>query len=109
MKLSAKIMAHPVRKKEAERVQSCLDRGVEIIYDTVDVPSKDPRQRWANGRRAREGYDPSADWHTVIQDDAIGGEDLIAGLEQARSVLGRQGVVSAYRGTGRPNQDRRRR
>lgn len=104
MKLSAKIMAHPVRKKEAERVQSCLDRGVEIIYDTVDVPSKDPRQRWANGRRAWESYDPSADWHMVIQDDAIVCEDLMAGLEEALSVLGPQGLVSAYTGTGRPNQ-----
>src|SRR5699024_8527373 len=104
MKLSATIMAHPVRKDEAERVQESLDRDVEIVYDTVPEPSEDPRQRWAKGRRAWESYDPSADYHLVIQDDALVCEDLIAGLEKALDVLGPEGLVSAYTGTGRPNQ-----
>src|SRR5690554_6655459 len=54
VKLSAVIMAHPVRKDSAERVRESLDRDVEIVYDEVAEPSKDPRQRWAVGKRAWE-------------------------------------------------------
>jgi len=104
MKLSAAIMAHPVRKAEAESTQAALDRPVDIVYDTNPVPSADPAQRWATGVAAWEAHDPSADWHLVIQDDAVPGQDLLAGLEAALDVLGPEGVVSAYTGTGRPNQ-----
>src|SRR5690554_6094958 len=97
-------MAHPVRTEAAERVQAALDRDVEIIYDTVAEPSRDPRQRWATGKRAWDAHDPGADYHLVIQDDAIVCEDLLAGLEAALEVLGPEGLVSAYTGTGRPDQ-----
>ena len=97
-------MAHPARKAEAEELQESLDRPVEIIYDTNPAPSSDPRQRWANGRRCWEAHDPSADYHMVIQDDAIACEDLIAGLEIALDHLGPEGLVSPYTGTGRPDQ-----
>ena len=102
--LSASIMAHPVRTAEAEELQASLDRPVDITYDTQPVPSPDPKQRWRNGKRAWEAYDPSADWHMVIQDDALVCEDLIAGLEVALAELDGKGIVSAYTGTGRPDQ-----
>lgn len=105
MKLSAAVMAHPHRTAEAESVQAALDRPVEIIYDTNPVPSADPKQRWANGRRCWEAADPAADWHMVIQDDALVCADLMAGLEAALDVVGPEGLVSAYTGTGRPNQE----
>lgn len=104
MRLSATIMAHPIRRESAERVAASLDRDVPIVYDTVEEPSKDPRQRWANGRRAWEAHDPGADYHMVIQDDALACEDLLAGLEAALDVVGPEGLVSAYTGTGRPDQ-----
>src|SRR5690554_6674895 len=104
VKLSAVIMAHPVRKDSAERVHASLDRDVEIVYDQVTQPSADPRQRWAVGRRCWQAADPSADWHLVIQDDALVCQDLLAGLEKALDVIGPEGLVSAYTGTGRPNQ-----
>src|SRR5690554_6703262 len=104
MKLSASIMAHPVRKEYAEELQRTLDRPIEIIYDANPVPSRNPMQRWATGRRAWEAHDPEADWHMVIQDDALACKDLIAGLEKALDVLGPDGLVSAYTGTGRPDQ-----
>jgi len=104
MKLSAAIMAHPRRRVEAESLQNALDRPVPIIYDTVREPSKDPAQRWATGRRAWEKYDPAADWHMVIQDDALVCDDLIAGLEVALNELGKEGLMSPYTGTGRPDQ-----
>jgi len=104
MRLSAAIMAHPVRTQAAEELQASLDRPVPIIYDTNPVPSSDRAQRWATGRRAWEAADPRADWHLVLQDDCYVSQDLLAGLEQALTVLGSQGLVSAYTGTGRPDQ-----
>lgn len=104
MRLSAVIMAHPVRQAEAEELQSSLDRPVEIVYDTNPIPSANPGQRWANGRRCWEAADPEADWHMVVQDDAIACPDLLAGLEVALDQVGPDGLVSAYTGTGRPEQ-----
>lgn len=104
MRLSAVIMAHPVRKDSAEKVRDALDRPVDIVYDEVAEPSKDPRQRWAVGKRAWQAHDPNADYHLVLQDDAVVCEDLLAGLESALDVIGPEGLVSAYTGTGRPDQ-----
>lgn len=102
MRLSAAVMAHPVRREGAERVQQALGRDVPIIYDANPAPSADPEQRWKTGRRAWQAHDPDADWHMVIQDDAIVCEDLMDGLEAALDVLGPDGLMSAYTGTGRP-------
>lgn len=97
-------MAHPVRQESAEQVQAALDRPVPIIYDENPVPSADKMQRWTVGRRAWEAHNPDADWHLVLQDDVLVAENLLAGLEQALQQLGTHGLVSAYTGTGRPDQ-----
>lgn len=97
-------MAHPVRCESAEEVQASLDRHVPIVYDENPVPSADKMQRWKVGRRCWEAHDPSADWHLVLQDDVIVSKDLLAGLAVALGHLGQVGVVSAYTGTGRPDQ-----
>jgi len=104
VRLSAVIMAHRTRQTEAEELQASLDRPVDIIYDKVPTPSADPAQRWANATRCWEAADPDADWHLVIQDDAIAAPDLLAGLEKALDVLGTEGLMSAYTGTGKPHQ-----
>ena len=104
MKLSAAIMAHPVRREPAEQVQASLDRHVPIIYDENPVPSADKMQRWKVGRRAWEAHDPTADWHLVLQDDVLVSQNLLAGLEVALQQIGPEGLVSAYTGTGRPDQ-----
>src|SRR5690625_4165865 len=80
-RLSASIMAHPVRQAAAEELQASLDRPTPIIYDTNPVPSDDRAQRWATGRAAWEAHDPTADAHIVLQDDALVSEDFLAGLE----------------------------
>ena len=97
-------MAHPVREDGVRRLLGQLDRDVPVIWDEVAEPSKDPRQRWKVACRAWEEHDPSADFHIVLQDDALACEDLLAGLEEALDVLGPEGLVSAYTGTGRPDQ-----
>lgn len=103
MRMSVSIMAHPVRSAEAEELRGWLG-DVPIVYDTNPEPSADPRQRWDTGKAAWMEHDPSADWHMVIQDDALVCEDMIAGMESALTVLGPDGLVSAYTGKGRPNQ-----
>src|SRR5690606_21305294 len=104
VKLSASIMAHRKRQAEAEELQASLDRDVPIVYDPEPEPSKDPAQRWITGRMAWEAHDPGADYHLVIQDDALACADLISGLEKALDVLGPKGLVCAYSGTGKPHQ-----
>jgi len=88
MRLSVAIMAHPTRRDGALRVREALGGEIPIVYDTNPVPSAAPEQRWATGRRAWEAYDPDADWHLVIQDDAIVCQDMLAGLERALDRLG---------------------
>lgn len=104
MKLSVAIMAHPIRKESAERIQERLGGDVPIVYDQNLKPSADKAQRWATGRRAWEAADPSADFHMVIQDDVLVAENVLPSLERALDELGPDGVVSAYTGTGRPDQ-----
>lgn len=104
MRVSAVIMAHRVRQAQAKELQALLDRDVPILYDSNPTPSEDPAQRWATGRACWEAHDPDADWHLVIQDDAVACTDLLAGLEKALDQLGPDGLVSAYTGTGRPDQ-----
>lgn len=104
LRLSAAIMAHPTRKEQVEELQAMLDRDVPVAWDPNPEPSPDPQRRWATGRAAWELHDPTADWHLVIQDDATVCADILAGLEAALTELGPEGVVSAYTGTGRPDQ-----
>lgn len=104
MRLSAVIMAHPERKDIAERTANSLDRPVEIIYDQNPVPSTDPVQRWENGKRCWQAAEPWADWHLVLQDDAMPCQDLLAGTEKALEQLGPDGLVSIYSGAARATQ-----
>lgn len=106
MRLSVAIMAHPTRRDGALRVQEALGGEIPIIYDTNPVLSADPEQRWATGRRAWEAYDPAADWHLVLQDDAIVCQDMLASLELALDQLGPIGLMSAFTGAGRPEHYR---
>src|SRR5690554_28716 len=93
MKLSVSIMAHRQRQAEAEELQGWLGGDTRIAWDPQPKTSPDPRQRWVTGRLAWEMHDPTADWHMVIQDDAIPAQDLVAGLENALKILGPEGLV----------------
>lgn len=104
MRCSTVIMAHPSRSELVEELQSTLDRDVPVVYDGKVKPSKSPQQRWRTGRRAWEAIDRTADYGMVIQDDVLVSRDFIAGVESALNVLGPEGLVSAYTGTGRPDQ-----
>jgi hypothetical protein len=110
--LSVSIMAHKARADSALAIQRKIsedagwERRVPICWDPNPVPSRDPAQRWATGRAAWEaGIAAGAEWHMVLQDDVLVTRDLIAGLERALDQMpAREGLVSAYTGTGRPDQ-----
>lgn len=102
MRLSAAVMAHPIREIQVARQAAWLDRDVPVVW--AANPQPDPELEWATARAAWLQYNPSADWHVVLQDDAMPCRDLLVGLEVALGELGSRGVVSAYVGTGRPAQ-----
>lgn len=104
MRVSAAIMAHPVRRAEVEELQASLDRDIPVSWATNREPSKRPEARWQTGRAAWQMHDPAADWHIVIQDDAIVSADLLAALEKAVEHITIEAPMSPYLGTKRPAQ-----
>ncbi len=113
MRVTAAIVAHPARRDSALAVHDALDREVPLIFDENPVPSADPVQRWVNHRNAWEAAlaaDPEADAAMVLQDDVLVARDLLAGVEHALSHFPGSAsrrpefLVSAYTGTGRPDQ-----
>lgn len=101
MRLSASIMAHPDRTAEVDALQAALGRPVPINWDTEGPPSGNADRVWRNARTAWQLHDPAADWHVLIQDDAVPCADLLAGLERALAFVPQDAVVSPYLGTGR--------
>lgn len=101
MNLSASIMAHPDRADRVRELMAALDRPVAIGWDDEGPPSGSGDRVWRTARRAWELADPDADWHVLIQDDAVPCADLLAGLERALAFVPPDAVVSPYLGTGR--------
>ena len=64
MKLSISVMAHPSRQENFEYLKSKLG---DVPF-SIDYKSEG---EWTNCKRAWMMFDPAAEWHVVIQDDAI--------------------------------------
>jgi hypothetical protein len=62
-----------------------------VVWDRRD-------DMWANGVRSWQHHDETADWHLVIQDDAVACEDLLLGLERALERVPASATASAYMG-----------
>lgn len=101
MKLSASVMAHPSREAEVGQLLAALDRPVPVHWDPDGAPSGSGDRVWKVARAAWHLADPEADWHALIQDDAVPCADLLAGLERALAYVPPDAVVSPYLGTGR--------
>lgn len=63
MKVSIAIMAHPRRKRYVAELLAMLP-GAVVVWDEKNI-------RWDTGRRSMLAFDPDADWHLVVQDDAL--------------------------------------
>lgn len=93
MNVSVSVMAHPSRKAWVDDLLADLG-DVPVAWDTDGV-------EWHTGDAAWRLYDPDADWHVVIQDDAV----LCSRFtERLADTLGQapKTPVSLYLGTGRP-------
>lgn len=101
MKLSCSIMGHPARSGEVDELTAALGREVPIYWDQEGPPSGDADRVWRTARGAWMLADPAADWHVLIQDDAILCPDFLAGMEVALDHVPADAVVSPYLGTGR--------
>lgn len=95
MNLSISIMAHPKREHLVDVLTDRLPPETSIIWD-------ERNDRWHTGKRAMLAYGPDADWHMVVQDDAILCRHFVEGVELA---LGNcpDVPVSFYSGKTQPN------
>lgn len=104
MTISAAIMAHPKRKKQAEALALQLKKypfvSVYISYDSPKAGSH--QEEWDNGTRALRNGVGVADWHVVIQDDAILSPGFYDNLLGAIATVPIKSLISLYTGTARP-------
>jgi hypothetical protein len=97
-------MAHPARSGEVDELRRALglSHGVTPVYwDDQGPPSGNADRVWRTARGGWSLADPDADWHALIQDDALVCPDFLAGLERALEHVPLDAVVSPYLGTGR--------
>jgi hypothetical protein len=94
-------MAHPDRAAQVHELLAALDRPVPVHWDDEGPPSGNGDRIWRTARGAWMMHDPDADWHALIQDDAIPCPDFLAGMERALAFVPPDVVVSPYLGTGR--------
>lgn len=99
MKISLAIMAHPSRWKQAHKliieVSQYPFAAPQIIYDEIN-------EEWHTGKRALEYGIGKAEWHVVIQDDAILTPNFYENIEAAITALDQKTLISLYTGTARP-------
>lgn len=101
MRVSASIMAHPDREPMVAEILAALDRPAPVAWDAEGPPSGKGDRVWRTARSAWEMFDPGADFHVLIQDDALVCRDYLAGLERALVHVPECALVSTYLGKGR--------
>lgn len=92
-RMSVAIMAHPKRRHHVPELQDALPQAT-VVWDQHD-------NRWDTGRRSMAAHDPAADWHLVVQDDAVLCADFLQGVRLALSHCP-EVPVSFYTGQTRP-------
>lgn len=99
MKISLAIMAHPSRRTEALNLARKISKMPfthwRVLYDTGGG-------EWETGERALREYDKEADWHVVLQDDAVIGDNFYENLVSALNSAPETTLISLYLGKVRP-------
>lgn len=97
-------MAVPSRKAQAEALEAQLKKypfvAVCIVYDKVAAGTH--QSEWNNGKNSLLAGVGIADWHVVIQDDAILSPDFYDNLQGAIATVPTKSLISLYTGTSRP-------
>lgn len=104
MKITLSIMAHPKRMQQAcDLYAKLLTQGFEVVNITWDRKNDE----WDTGSRALNfGAITGADWHVVLQDDAILPDNFYTHLVGALEKAPDRTLISLYTGTVRPYKDR---
>lgn len=104
MTISAAIMAVPSRHKQAYELYKQLRKmpfeWVTIVED--EIASGTHESEWQNGKNALLQGVGKADWHLVVQDDAILSPGFYDNLQAAISTVPQKTLISLYTGTSRP-------
>jgi len=95
-KLSVAIMAHPKREKWVPELEKQLP-GVVTVWDKKN-------DRWDTGSRSLLAYDKDADWHMVVQDDALLPPDFYEGVKKMLKFVPASSPVGLYYGRVRPRE-----
>lgn len=90
MKISIALMCHESRAELWDPLHAQFEDATLCVDDGR-------LGRWGNGRRCLKAYDPGADYHLVLQDDALPAPDLLAALEMWLPHLGNS-ILCLYSG-----------
>jgi hypothetical protein len=103
VKVSVSVMAHPDRLFRVSALRESLGIGpLSVAWDEEGPPTRDPERIWRTARAAWRLHDPAADWHLLLQDDALPVPGLAGMLPGMLAHVPPGAVVSLYLGTGRP-------
>jgi hypothetical protein len=89
--VSFTVMAHPKRREWAEQIAAEI--GCSITWDQKN-------DRHDTGLRAIKAYDPSADYHVVVQDDVLLPQDFVKSVRRALLWVPSAPVSFYYGGKG---------
>lgn len=105
MIITATVMAHPKREKQARELQRQL---LAYPFYTTSITWDEINEEWHTGKRALQAglLAGGGDWHVVIQDDAILTPDFYQNIEQMIYSLKQKTLISLYTGTARPLANR---
>lgn len=101
MRLSFAVVGHVARQRDAEDLAESL--GAALALDDGS------RGSLANHDVAWAAFDPEADWHVVLEDDALPVENFPRHAAEALAHAPTVGAVSFYVGTVRPRPNATRR
>lgn len=105
MSLSISVMAHPARVHLLVPLLRSLHETVDVVpvaWDREGEPRRDHDRIWRNCRSAWEMHNPDAQWHLVLQDDAVIPAGLARATESALRWIPSKAAVSLYLGQVRP-------
>jgi hypothetical protein len=94
IKISWAIMAHEKRRDWVPGLLEQMPEGTQVIWDRVN-------DRHETGLRAIAAFDPEADYHVIVQDDAVLCEDFEEAVRLVLSRVDEGAPVSLYLGSSR--------
>lgn len=101
--ITATIMAHPKRKKQANKLLAQL---AKYPFTEVSITMDNNNDEWTTGERALRAGIGKGSYHVVIQDDALLSPAFYDNLTGAIAAAPTRSLISLYTGTVRPYRER---